>query len=303
MQAKLAGFHAPSPPPSNTPLRMLAAPLRGRPIAAALRSVTAPPPRFAGTPQGMERAIQPAMAGGVAPPAVAWPAQISAGQRSGGPAATIQRVPAYRVGTGSSNYKIEIDGGKIKGYHGGRSGIDISFGATDHADQYFASKKADPEARLVQWEFPDKLYEMIKARIKHTGGGRLPKSWKNDAMWEAVNKISAPVPTSDPLAPNKEDAPHFGREWIDILNKYAVGMKASAYTYEQWTGEDGGGNDVIAIDPDPIGVWLDGGEGVARGTAAEAETEKYGWMTIEAFQIAHPNVDIEELPLMKPEGD
>ena len=149
-------------------------------------------------------------------------------------------VKAYRVGTSESTYKTEVEDDKLKAYDGGRSGIDISFESEAHAEYYFKTKKSDPGARLFIWEFPDDLFEMIKAKIDHVGGNKIPQEWKNPdsplgKMWKALEKMSAPTDTTDPEARQlKVYAPHFDTKWSPILNKYATGGAAKVYTYDEY---------------------------------------------------------------------
>lgn len=189
------------------------------------------------------------------PPIRPAQAKLQQGFAPAGQSRVLQRIKAYRVGTAKSVYKIQVDGGKVVKYEAGRSGIDISFGDITHADHYFRTKQSDPGARLVEWDFPDDLYEMIVAKIKHTGAGEIPDSWKApktggaklsrlQKMWFAISKLPAPVQSSDDYVKEMNIyAPHFEPRWIKIFNDFATGRAAKVYTYAEWIGaeEDGGG--------------------------------------------------------------
>lgn len=153
-------------------------------------------------------------------------------------------MKAYQVCTDKSAYKTLVEDGKIKPYAGGNNGIDISFEADDHATDYFRKKREKPGARLIEWEFNDDLFAMIKAKVDHVGANKLDKSWldpnsKKGKMWKEVEKLPAPTNTTDPHSRDLvKYAPHFSVEWIDVLNKYAVGGAAKVYTFDQYFGSE-----------------------------------------------------------------
>lgn len=145
----------------------------------------------------------------------------------------VQRVKAYRVGTKNSKYKITISGGKITGMSGGRSGIDISFGDRAHADYYFETKKSDKEAVLDEWDFSDKVYDLIVYRMKFPMKTACPKDG-DESIWSDIKKLPAPVNSSDQFVrENNQIAPHFPLEWIPLLEKYSKNKVVTRTTVEE----------------------------------------------------------------------
>jgi hypothetical protein len=145
----------------------------------------------------------------------------------------VQLVKAYRVGTSKSKYKISISGGKITGMSGGRSGIDISFGDRAHADYYFETKKSDKEAVLDEWEFPDKVYNLIVYRMRFPMKTTCPKGG-DESIWNVIKKLPAPVNSSDQFVrENDQIAPHFPLAWIPLLEKYSKNKVVKRTTVEE----------------------------------------------------------------------
>lgn len=149
-------------------------------------------------------------------------------------AAVTQLIKAYRVGTTASKYKIEADAGKITKFSGGSSGIDISFGNADHAEYYFQTKKSDDGSEMVEWDFPDNVYEMIKLKMNNSGGKKIDHV-KHDPIWNDMKNLSKPVNSTDQIVvENNLKAPHFGKDWIPFLNKYCKGSNALTTTHEMY---------------------------------------------------------------------
>jgi hypothetical protein len=147
-------------------------------------------------------------------------------------AGVLQPVMAYRVGTGKSKYKVEIDEdkGTIKELKGGSSGIDISFDSRDHASYYFATKKGDAESVMDEWDFPDDLYKLLVYRMNNPAHKKCPDGG-SQAIWDEIKNLPAPMNSSDKAV--REGgliAPHFQLAWIPVLNKYCKNKKVKRTT-------------------------------------------------------------------------